>query len=70
MSPDKPATHIKDKIYAQNLMTINDVTKFCNKLKEIGVKVWIDGGWDVDALIGQQTRSHGDLDIAIEMKDV
>ena len=32
--------------------------------------VVVDGGWGVDALLGRQTRSHGDLDIAISHKNV
>lgn len=35
-----------------------------------GIEVIIDGGWGVDALLGEQTRVHGDLDIALEHKDV
>jgi lincosamide nucleotidyltransferase A/C/D/E len=31
-----------------------------------GARLWIDGGWGVDALLGGQTREHGDLDVAIE----
>ncbi|GAB7036212.1 MULTISPECIES: nucleotidyltransferase domain-containing protein [Catenuloplanes] len=31
-----------------------------------GARLWIDGGWGVDALLGTQTREHGDLDVAIE----
>ncbi|OPG11236.1 nucleotidyltransferase domain-containing protein [Microbispora sp. GKU 823] len=34
-----------------------------------GVKIWIDGGWCVDALLGKQTRGHPDLDVAIDHKD-
>ena len=34
------------------------------------IKVHVDGGWGVDALLGEQTRSHTDLDIAIQHKDV
>ena len=30
------------------------------------IPIWIDGGWGIDALIGRQTRSHKDLDIAVE----
>ncbi len=33
-----------------------------------GITVWIDGGWAVDAVLGQQTREHGDLDIAVEAR--
>lgn len=28
-----------------------------------GVRVWIEGGWGVDALAGRQTRDHDDLDL-------
>jgi lincosamide nucleotidyltransferase A/C/D/E len=34
------------------------------------VPIWIDGGWAADALLGEETRVHGDLDIAIEQKHV
>ncbi|KKU81267.1 MAG: hypothetical protein UY09_C0042G0001 [Parcubacteria group bacterium GW2011_GWA2_47_8] len=37
-----------------------------SKLESMGIKIWIDGGWAVDALLGKQTRPHEDLDIAIE----
>ncbi len=33
-------------------------------------EVIVDGGWGVDALLGKQTRSHADLDIALQHKDV
>ena len=35
-----------------------------------GVNIWVDGGWGVDALLEQQTREHGDLDIAVQAKDL
>lgn len=35
-----------------------------------GIEVIVDGGWGVDALLGRQTRPHGDLDIACQHKDV
>lgn len=34
-----------------------------------GVDVWVDGGWGVDALLGRQTRPHGDLDLALHADD-
>jgi lincosamide nucleotidyltransferase A/C/D/E len=37
-------------------------------LEEEGITVWIDGGWAVDALLGEQTRSHSDLDITLETR--
>ena len=47
-----------------------DVVELYAALRNLGVHIWIDGGWGVDALLGEQTRSHSDLDIAIEQKDV
>jgi lincosamide nucleotidyltransferase A/C/D/E len=35
----------------------------------LGVGIRIDGGWSVDALLGEQSRSHQDFDIAIEEKN-
>ena len=29
-------------------------------------RVWIAGGWGVDALVGRQTRIHSDLDVAVD----
>lgn len=52
------------------LMSSADVIHFYIQLENLGIKVWIDGGWGVDALIEAQTRPHGDLDIALQQKDV
>jgi len=51
-------------------MTSKDVTDLYSKLDNLGIKIWIDGGWGVDALLGKQSRTHKDLDIAINQKDV
>jgi lincosamide nucleotidyltransferase A/C/D/E len=47
-------------------MTSTDVIEIYSSLMKIGIGIWIDGGWGVDALLGRQTRPHEDLDIAIE----
>jgi len=47
-----------------------DVVDFYRTITLLGVGLWIDGGWGVDALLGEQTRPHEDLDIAIQAKDV
>lgn len=47
-----------------------DVVDFYRTITQLGVELWIDGGWCVDALLGEQTRPHTDLDIAIQEKDV
>jgi catechol 2,3-dioxygenase-like lactoylglutathione lyase family enzyme len=35
-------------------------------LEARGIPAWVDGGWAVDAVLGEQTREHGDLDVALE----
>jgi len=50
-------------------MTAEDVVKIYGDLVAQDICVWVDGGWCVDALLGQQTREHPDLDIAIARKD-
>jgi len=51
-------------------MTSSDVVHLYIKFEQLGIKLWVDGGWAVDALLGSQTRPHKDLDIAIQWKDV
>lgn len=52
------------------LFTIGDVHNFYALLDELGIELWLDGGWAVDALLDEQTRPHDDIDIVIEQKDV
>src|SRR5713226_4621310 len=51
-------------------MTAADLLSLYRELESMGTSVWVDGGWGVDALLGEQTRPHKDLDIAIQQKDV
>ncbi|WP_405394338.1 nucleotidyltransferase domain-containing protein [Microbispora hainanensis] len=50
-------------------MDAETVCRIYEHLAERGVKVWIDGGWCVDALLGRQTRDHPDLDLAVDRRD-
>lgn len=51
-------------------MSIQSARELIQLLEACGARVWVDGGWAVDALVGRQTRPHGDLDIAIEQRHV
>jgi lincosamide nucleotidyltransferase A/C/D/E len=51
-------------------MTAADVLEIYFTLNGLGIHIWIDGGWGVDALLHRQTRPHKDLDIAMQAKDV
>jgi lincosamide nucleotidyltransferase A/C/D/E len=50
--------------------TLADVLAVLDLAESVGVRLWIDGGWGVDALLGRQTRDHGDLDVAVEVGDL
>ncbi len=50
-------------------MTIDNVHWFLDLFDELEIEGWIDGGWGVDALLDECTRSHEDLDIAISWAD-
>lgn len=52
------------------MMQAIDLLEIVNLLKVANVPVWLDGGWGVDALVGQQTRLHDDLDVVVPMADV
>ena len=47
------------------MMTAPDVLDVLSLLDGDGLTAWVDGGWGVDALLGETTRDHGDLDLAV-----
>jgi lincosamide nucleotidyltransferase A/C/D/E len=51
-------------------MSAEDVVEFLRFMEVNGIGIHLDGGWGVDALLGRQTRSHEDVDIAVQQKDV
>ncbi|MER5185385.1 amino acid transporter [Streptomyces sp. NPDC002896] len=44
-------------------MTADDVLSILAVLRDADVDIWIGGGWGIDALVGEQTRRHRDLDL-------
>ena len=51
-------------------MTAEDVLELVKLFEQNRIEATLDGGWGVDALLGEQTREHADLDIVIAYKDV
>lgn len=49
--------------------TVDHVHRFLDLVEALGIEVWIDGGWAVDALLGRHTRQHADLDIGLPTGD-
>lgn len=50
-------------------MATSDVVELLDFLEGRRIRVWLNGGWGVDALLGHQTREHDDLDITISAAD-
>jgi lincosamide nucleotidyltransferase A/C/D/E len=51
-------------------MTSEALVALMQLFENAGVEVWLDGGWAVDAALGQQTRSHKDVDIILRVSDL
>ncbi|MEU6762548.1 amino acid transporter [Streptomyces sp. NPDC046853] len=45
------------------MMTADDVVFVLDLLRRAEADVWVGGGWGIDALIGERTRDHRDLDL-------
>jgi lincosamide nucleotidyltransferase A/C/D/E len=46
-------------------VTYADVVEILRALSAEGIRAWLIGGWGCDALLGEQTRNHSDLDLVI-----
>jgi lincosamide nucleotidyltransferase A/C/D/E len=51
------------------MMSGPEVLEILDALAGEGIAPWVDGGWGVDALPGEQTREHEDLDLVIALDD-
>jgi lincosamide nucleotidyltransferase A/C/D/E len=51
-------------------VSAEDVLEVLDRLDGAGIEWWIDGGWGVDALLGEETRPHDDLDLVVRRNDV
>lgn len=51
-------------------MPAGEVLAILDALANRHVAAWVGGGWGVDALVGEQTRPHRDLDLAVRADDL
>ncbi len=47
-----------------------DVALILDRFDAAGIWYCVEGGWGVDALLGEQTRAHSDLDVGVRIEDV
>ena len=52
------------------MVLAEDVIHIYQQLMEKNIRVWLTGGWGIDALLGKQTRPHKDLDVIMLLDDV
>jgi lincosamide nucleotidyltransferase A/C/D/E len=64
--PDRTVDGIRAKAFA---LPSVEVVRVVTALQEADVRMWLLGGWGVDALAGRETRTHSDLDLAVDVAD-
>jgi len=52
------------------MVSAQDAIAITQRLVDNGIQVWLTGGWGIDALLGEQTRPHKDLDVILLLDDV
>lgn len=53
-----------------DVLSASDVLEVLHLLENAGVTTWVDGGWGVDALVGETTRAHSDLDLVVLLDEL
>ena len=51
-------------------MNAEEVVRLLDILEAVGIDVWLDGGWGVDAVLETQSRPHDDLDLVVGLGEV
>jgi lincosamide nucleotidyltransferase A/C/D/E len=49
-------------------MTEEQVLNVLMAFEKAGASAWVDGGCGIDALLGEQTRDHDDLDLVVPLE--
>lgn len=52
------------------MVRAEEVIHIYRRLQAEGIQLWLAGGWGIDALLGEQTRPHKDLDVLLLLDDV
>jgi len=58
------------RVTAGRLVDARDVLAVLDLLAAAGVEAWVDGGWGVDALVGEASRAHSDVDLVVPLPSV
>jgi lincosamide nucleotidyltransferase A/C/D/E len=59
-----PIQRLRQRLRPQ--LTLGDIVEIAAVLDRADGRWWLAGGWGIDALVGAETRPHGDLDVVLE----
>src|SRR3954447_25515674 len=60
------ASQCEGPLMTSHLMSAGSAAAILAALDARDAEVWVGGGWGVDALLGEQTREHSDLDLWLD----
>lgn len=49
---------------------LSAITEVLNSANELGIEVWLRGGWAMNFYLGPVTREHEDVDWFVRQKDL
>jgi len=52
------------------VLAATDAVEILDRLDAAEIWYCVDGGWGVDALLGEETREHDDIDLGVWMDDI
>lgn len=52
------------------MLSAHDALALCQLLEQHRIRLWVMGGWGVDALLNRETRPHKDLDLLVALGDL
>jgi lincosamide nucleotidyltransferase A/C/D/E len=68
--PRRVLVRLSGMLYRSPPMPADVVLGIVDAMHAAGLRCWVAGGWGVDALVGRPTRTHRDLDLAVEHRDM
>lgn len=68
--PRRVVARLSSWVYRNPPMPDDVVLVVVEALRNADVRFWISGGWGVDALAGERTRTHRDLDLVVADADM
>ena len=69
-SAPRPPPNGVDPPNSKPEMTAASVLQILDAMSQAGVEACLDGGWGVDALLGERTRPHADLDLIVSLDEI